>query len=79
MPTKTALAAVVAAVMVVAVRGYATTEILMVLVSVVLGAFWWGSFSGSSVFLWLNPRPRINVDCFHAYRSLDSFLSWSLS
>ncbi|XP_020884516.1 serine/threonine-protein phosphatase 5 isoform X1 [Arabidopsis lyrata subsp. lyrata] len=46
MPTKTALAAVVAAVMVVAVRGYATTEILMVLVSVVLGAFWWGSFSG---------------------------------
>ncbi|KAL1191112.1 Serine/threonine-protein phosphatase 5 [Cardamine amara subsp. amara] len=45
MPTKTALAAVVAAVMVVAVRGFATTEILMVLVSVVLGTFWWGSFS----------------------------------
>ncbi|XP_023640498.1 serine/threonine-protein phosphatase 5 isoform X1 [Capsella rubella] len=43
MPTKTALAAVVAAVMVVAVRGFATTEILMVLVSVVLGTFWWGS------------------------------------
>ncbi|XP_024003941.1 serine/threonine-protein phosphatase 5 isoform X2 [Eutrema salsugineum] len=45
MPTKTALAAVVAAVMVVAVRGFATTEILMVLVSVVLGTYWWGSFS----------------------------------
>ncbi|KAF3554404.1 hypothetical protein F2Q69_00017901 [Brassica cretica] len=45
LPTKTALAAVVAAVMVVAVRGFATTEILMVLVSVVLGTYWWGSFS----------------------------------
>ncbi|KAL0739897.1 hypothetical protein Bca4012_081410 [Brassica carinata] len=49
LPTKTALAAVVAAVMVVAFRGFATTEILMVLVSVVLGTYWWGSFSGSEV------------------------------